>query len=1065
MNTLHPKAAHWVRTGIYSALTSFADFEAKVNKIPEEKDRGDAFEIFIEGYLATQPITQCVRHWVVGDIPLPLRERYKLPRDATGIDGIFEVHGGSHVAYQVKYRQKTQLTFAEVAPFLGLTAKFPDRVIFTNASKLSYKAIQRTRWISREAFLDLSPNAFQSIEAWLKGKRTPVIRAMPDLRYQVEALADIKTALSKHDRSTVVMACGTGKTLIALWAAEQQSPQTVLVLEPSLTLLKQTLRAWSEQTIWGSKFSYLCVCSDETVGLRDDTWDTDKSEVGFRVDTDPRIVREFLKRDSDDVKVIFSTYQSSPIVGEGAKGLPPLDLAILDEAHKTTGHSGTAFTFALSDQNLPIRKRLFLTATPRNIDIRHRDIEGEFRVSSMEDEAVYGPRGYTLTFAVAAKKGIICPYKVVISFIDKATVDDFARKHGVTIVNKHEIETRRTANLIALKQAVDRVKATKIISFHSRVQLAKEFATSEPRGIGFYLDDFDVRHVNGKQTSAERGEIIRSFSAKPLGLLTNARCLTEGVDIPAVDMVAFIDPRKSRIDIAQAVGRAMRKPRGQTSKTIGYVVVPVFAGMGKKNSIEDAIKSEQFDVVADVLNALQEHDEDLVDVIREIKERKGAGEPFEPRQLGEKLELIGPLIDFERLTESIGIEVADRIGNNWDLRYGELRAYRERYGNCDVPMQWPDNPRLPKWISMQRIIWKRGKLNGERIERLDRIGFIWDEPEAFWKAMFAALVKYKSAYGNCAVPYDWPQNPKLSRWVGTQRQERRKDRLAPERFRRLDAIRFDWDPIDNAWEDNFAALLAFHEEHNHVNVPAGWVKKLGLPRWISKQREDKRSGRLLAERAERLETLGFRWVPMAESWNAWYSELIKFRKARGHCDVRERDNQKLAEWATELRKRKRSGRLRPKRIELLDKLDFVWDTREERWDEMFAALADYRKNHGDCNVPPVWKENPTLGRWVRSQRKAMKSGKLEKTYIAKLKEVGFVWDAFEAKWEAGCAKLMEYQKVHAHCNVPQKWTQDPGLGKWVSDQRKKWREDKLAQDKVRRLDMLGIVWNPKDQDD
>ena len=167
MNPLHPKTNHWIRQGMFDDLTSFADFEARVNEVPEEKDRGDIFEIFVEGYLATQPITQRVKHWIVGNIPLPLRERYKLPRDATGIDGIYETHDGSQVAYQVKYRQKQHLTFAEVAPFLGITEQFEDRVIFTNAAALSDKAIQRTRWVGRDAFANLSPNALRCIEAWL----------------------------------------------------------------------------------------------------------------------------------------------------------------------------------------------------------------------------------------------------------------------------------------------------------------------------------------------------------------------------------------------------------------------------------------------------------------------------------------------------------------------------------------------------------------------------------------------------------------------------------------------------------------------------------------------------------------------------------------------------------------------------------------------------------------------------------------------------------------------------------------------------------------------------------
>ena len=357
-----------------------------MNKIFEEKDRGDAFEIFVEGYLATQTITQRVNHWVVGNIPLSLRERYKLPKDGTGIDGIYETHDGSQVAYQVKYRQKHQLSFAEVAPFLGITEQFSDRVIFTNAATLSNKAIVRTRWVNREVFRALSPDALSAIEAWLKEKPLPVVRATPDPNYQTQALADIKATLATHDRATVVMACGTGKTLVSLWAAEQETPKTVLVLVPSLTLLKQTLLEWSEQTSWGAQFSYLCVCSDPTVDLKDDALNTDTSEVGFRVDTDPAIVRQFLERQTTDIKVVFSTYQSAHVVAEGTTGLHPFDLAIFDEAHKTIRG---ASSYAISDGNIRIRKRLFLTATPRHVDIHHRDKDGEFRFYSMDDEATY----------------------------------------------------------------------------------------------------------------------------------------------------------------------------------------------------------------------------------------------------------------------------------------------------------------------------------------------------------------------------------------------------------------------------------------------------------------------------------------------------------------------------------------------------------------------------------------------------------------------------------------------------------------------------------------------------
>jgi len=180
LNAHHNKAAYWVGKGVFDGLKSFTEFECRVNNIPEEKERGDVFEIFIEGYLATQAITQHTKHWVVGGIPVEMRERFNLPNDGTGIDGIYEERSGNQVAYQVKYRKNHNLTFAEVAPFLGITEKFTDRVIFTNASSLSNKAAVRTRWYSGEVFNALTSAEFEQIEAWLREKPAPLLKAVPD---------------------------------------------------------------------------------------------------------------------------------------------------------------------------------------------------------------------------------------------------------------------------------------------------------------------------------------------------------------------------------------------------------------------------------------------------------------------------------------------------------------------------------------------------------------------------------------------------------------------------------------------------------------------------------------------------------------------------------------------------------------------------------------------------------------------------------------------------------------------------------------------------------------------
>ena len=620
---------------------------------------------------------------------------------------------------------------------------------------------------------------------------------------------------------------------------------------PSLTLLQQTLGEWSKHHTFTPGFRYLCVCSDQTVGLANDELEVRPSDVEFRIDTEPEEVTRFLAHPTDDVKVIFSTYQSSPVVGAGATGYT-FDLGIFDEAHETTGREGGAFSYALSDDRLRIKKRLFFTATPRHYDIRHRDKEGEFRVQSMDDPQVYGTRAHTLSFASAAKQGIICPYKVVISLIDKDMVSDFARKHGIMLIEADLMRARWVAHLLAFHQAVENTGATKALTFHSRVKAAEEFASDTPHGIGRYLNGYDVRHVHGKQRSSERKALIEVFRHAEKGVLTNARCLTEGVDVPAVDMVAFLDPKQSRIDIAQATGPAMRKPQGASTKAVGYIVVPLFAANFTAESLEEAIESEGFGQVADVLNALQEHDEDLLDMIREIRERKGAGEPFDLMRLREKVEIIGPAIDLERLNTSISIAITDRIGSGWDEWYGRLKAYKQREGHCCVPQRQQDQGFwLGVWVGNQRKA--QAAMSPTRRARLDALGFVWDVLEVWWEEGFHQLQRFHQQEGHCRV-FGTYRDPTsgfwLGQWVSVQR--RAQAALSPERRQRLDALGFVWDVIEGQWEEGFQSLQRYHEREGHCRVPrydrdpaTGY--RLGF--WVNSQRRAQAT--LLPERRAR----------------------------------------------------------------------------------------------------------------------------------------------------------------------------------------------------------------------
>jgi superfamily II DNA or RNA helicase len=1054
MPAKHIKARYWIATGIFDALPSFTDLEHRIDTIAEEKDRGDVFEIFVEGFLATQPIMQCVTHWVVGDIPLTLRQRYNLPGDAKGIDGVYESRLGGHVAYQVKYRQKGYLTYTEVAPFLGITERFTERIIFTTASELADDALNRggMRLVRGDDFRALEPADLARIVAWLKEKPLPRSPFTPK-PYQTDALTAIRTALNTQDRATVVMACGTGKTLVSLWATQDAQPKTVLVLVPSLTLLQQTLGEWSKHHTFAPGFRYLCVCSDQTVDLANDELEVRPSDVEFRIDTEPEVVTRFLAHPTDDVKIIFSTYHSSSVVGAGATGYT-FDLGIFDEAHKTTGREGGAFSYALSDERLSIKKRLFFTATPRHYDIRHRDKEGEFRVQSMDDPQVYGTRAHTLSFASAAKQGIICPYKVVISLIDKDMVSDFARKHGITLIETDLMRARWVAHLLAFQQAVESTGATKVLTFHSRVKAAEEFASDTLHGIGRYLNGYDVRHVHGKQRSSERKALIEAFRHGEKGVLTNARCLTEGVDVPAVDMVAFLDPKQSRIDIAQATGRAMRKPQGASTKTVGYIVVPLFAANFTQESLEEAIESEGFDQVADVLNALQEHDEDLIDIIRDLREQKGAGEPFDLGRLQEKVEVIGPSVDLVRLNTSISVAVVDQIGSSWDEWYGRLKAFKQHERHCQVPRHYSEEGyRLGQWVHNQRQ--EKDSMLPERRERLDALGFVWDPFEVQWEEGFGFLQKFRHREGHCRVPTDYLQaDYPLGQWVRRQRRDR--DTMPQERRRRLDTLGFVWDPMEAQWEEGVGFLLEFHQREGHCRVPVTHCEKgYRLGRWVNKQRQGRDT--MAPQRRQRLDALGFVWDPFEAQWEEGFDFLQKFYQREGHCQVSREDHEgeyPLGQWV----KVQRRGRdtMPQERRRRLDALGFVWDPHDVQWEKGFRFLQNFHQREGHCRVPWGYCDGDyPLGQWVFVQRQGKDTMSRER--LRRLDALGFVWDPHDTQWEEGFGFLQKFHQRKGHCRVPATHCEKGyRLGRWVVKQRQ--GRDTMAPQRRQRLDALGFVW-------
>lgn len=518
------------------------------------------------------------------------------------------------------------------------------------------------------------------------------------------------------------MACGTGKSPLQVWAAMDARPQSVIVFAPSLELIRQLRRTWSEETVALGGIEMLSVCSDKI------DEDSSVAEPG-EATTAPSSVGQFLVAPLSRPKVIFCTYQSSAVVAQAAKATGfSFDVGVFDEAHRTAGADKERFGIALHDSEIPIGKRLFFTATQRVVRARAR-IRGSEKAArtmySMDNEALYGPVAYSLGFAKAVEQKLICPYRILISVVD-ASVPGPGSNSGEALAGGH-----------ALIQSMQDHGLKKAITFHSTVAEAKRFTDSVEVG-----ESILRLHVNGAQPQGDRKAVMARFASANRAIISNARCLTEGVDVPSVDLVAFMDPKGSQIDIVQAAGRAMRL--AGRDKTHGYILIPLHLNVGSGETLEDAISRSNFETVLSTIAALSENDEQIASVFESAAIMKGQGLVEEqilrsfasadsPIQIA-----LGSLASHvsddlaRRIKESISIRVLAENSDDWFVEFG-------RYLQAKGKKKGLDEPVVQAWMRKQRRNNLKGELEPRKKVALDKTGF------DFTPELTAAGPMFKSA--------------------------------------------------------------------------------------------------------------------------------------------------------------------------------------------------------------------------------------------------------------------------------------------------------------------------------
>jgi superfamily II DNA or RNA helicase len=1043
-----------------------------------DRDRGIGFEELVTWFLSTEPVyaARLRRIWLWRNWP----GRWGV--DA-GIDVVAEATDGGLWAIQAKaYGSRYAIKKRDVDTFLAEAGRpqFTYRLLVATTNRIGATALRTIEAQPNTGLLMRSDLEAAAVDwdgfASARAPRRPKPKKLrPDQR---EAVGDVVRGLGRIGRGQLIMACGTGKTLVSQRVAERLDASRTIVLVPSLGLLAQSLREWTTNA--EASFEWLCVCSDETVPAGLDAPVEHTADLAVPVTTNPAEIAKFLRRRSR--LVVFATYQSSQRVAlaQTEPRVPPFDLAIGDEAHRCAGRVTSEFATVLGDDAIRARKRLFMTATPRTFTpgLQARARQAGVDIVSMDDETMFGPVLHRLSFAAAIDRDLLTDYRVVVAGVDDATILNMVRDGQIVATDDGlDTDARSLAAHVVVAKATRDFDLHRVITFHSRVARARQFATDHSRVTAWLPDDqrpsghVHCDYVSGDMPTGMRSarlDALRHIENGERAILANARCLTEGIDVPTLDGVAFIDPRRSQVDIVQAVGRAIRR---SDTKTTGTVIVPVFVSSAEDP--EAALNGSDFAPVWSVLNALRSHDEMLGEAIDEL--RIQLGRTGRLGDLPSKIVIDLPTSVGEEFATALRLRIVERASREWEFWYGLLAGYVDREGHAAPPADHREHGlQLGRWVTGQRGYARRGLLDDERAARLAALpGWVWNTRDAAWDTAMAALKDYARTHGHTLVPHALVVgNIRLGRWVIQRRMDHTYGRLSEYEEAQLEALpRWTWDLKETKWERGLEALCSFVEREGHGRVPTGWVEAgypLGV--WCQNVRAFGRRGQLSRDRRTAIEKAspGWAWHTHEAAWEEGYRRLLEYVDDHGHAQVpakyRLPDGYGLGVWTSKQRLAGGAGELDVERyLRLSGITGWSWDPLTERWDHAYGLLLQFANREGHAIVPDGHVEDGfPLGSWTWIQRSAYRRGELDVSRAERLDAVsGWIWELREQAWSNGYGALRAYVDRTGSAVVPFGHREhNYELGRWVHKQRT--RRASLTDEQRAALEQLpGWSWDAR----
>ncbi|MBW8738504.1 MAG: Helicase associated domain protein [Streptomyces turgidiscabies] len=604
--------------------------------------------------------------------------------------------------------------------------------------------------------------------------------------HQKDAVAAATQTLTRHPRASVIAACGTGKTLIAARTATRIAPRgRVLVLLPTLDLLSQTIRSWH---LAGRKGTAVAVCSARQA------LDHEPLGADIPLTTDPAELTALTVTTGPGPLTVYATYASLPAVvaAHSNHRLPPWDLVVVDEAHRTAGRLGKAWAAVHHDDQVPTARRLYLTATPRVWDPDDSPDENTEAVASMNDENIFGPVAYRLTLSDAIDLGLLADYQILVPVVTDEDLRDWLATGPGAGVDGLRLAGRQIAAL----RAIHDHRLRRVLTFHHRVADARAFAAtlhdtaatlpSHLRPEGLWAD-----WISGRHAPQVRRRLLLEFASHTgphaPAVLSNARVLGEGIDVPAIDAVVFADPKNSPVDTVQAVGRALRQQPGAGKKAT--LVVPVYLTPGEDP--DDLLGADAYTPLWHTIQALRAHDDRLEARLADPRTHR----PTMPADDPEAWLHFDRPAQAEEVALALSLRVLAPKSAEWRRGLKAARSYHRTHHHLDVPQTYEDTTGYPlgRWLSWQRHLYSLGTLDPARGQALERLGVIWDPRQKAFERGLAHAALYAARHGHLAAPSGHVHDGfPLGRWLATQRA--RAGQLAEERAAALAALDRWWNP-------------------------------------------------------------------------------------------------------------------------------------------------------------------------------------------------------------------------------------------------------------------------------